>query len=87
MLALLSLGWRKTARAAPKIPRGRREAGQGIEVDEIAVPVYRRTPLWKRLWAMMSAGLLSVLAGTLAAIALAVGISWGVTTLSDMLKR
>ena len=36
---------------------------------------------------MMSAGLLSVLAGTLAAIALAVGISWGVTTLSDMLKR
>jgi hypothetical protein len=87
MLALLSLGWRKTARAAPKVPRGRRRPHAGIEVDEVAAPAYRRTPIWKRLWALASASALSVLAGTLAAIAIAVGVSWTVTTLSDMLKR
>ena len=41
----------------------------------------------KRLWALATASFLAVLTGTLAAIVLAVTISWGVTTLSDMLKR
>lgn len=87
MLALLCLGWRKNARATPKIPRGRHPGREGIEVDEVTLPTIRRTPLWKRLWALISASMLSVLAGTLIAIFLAVGVSWVVTTLSDMLKR
>lgn len=87
MLALLSLGWRKTARAAPKVPRGRKPARAGIAVTEVAAPSYRRTALWKRLWALSTASALSVLCGTIVAIGLAVGVSWGVTTLSDMLRR
>ncbi len=87
MLALLSLGWRKNARATPKVPRGHRQHGMGIEVDEVVLPTYHRTPIWKRLWALFSASMLSALAGTLVAIVLAVGVSWIVTTLSDMLKR
>jgi hypothetical protein len=59
----------------------------GIEVDEVTLPTSRRTPIWKRLWALFSASLLSVLAGTLVAIVLAGGVSWVVTTLSDMLRR
>lgn len=87
MLALLSLGWRKTARAAPKVPRGRKPAREGIAVTEIAAPSYRPTALWKRLWSLGTASALSVLTGAIVAIGLAVGVSWGVTTLSDMLKR
>jgi hypothetical protein len=56
-------------------------------VDEVTLPDYHATPLWKRAWALLSASALSVLAGTLAAIAIAVGVSFVVTTLSDMLKR
>jgi hypothetical protein len=41
----------------------------------------------KRLWALASASALSMLIGALAAIALAVSLSWFVTTLSDMLRR
>jgi hypothetical protein len=87
MLALLSLGWRKTARATPKPTRGNQEGSPGIEVDELAVPVYHRTPALKRLWALASASALSMLIGAVAAIALAVSISWFVTTLSEMLRR
>ena len=87
MLALLILGWRKTARAAPKVPRGQRPPRPGIDVTEIAAPSYRRAPIWKRLWVLATSSLLAVLTGTLIAIVAAVGVSWGVTTLSDMLKR
>ena len=87
MLALLSLGWRKTARAAPRLQRGLRPPRPGIPVSEVAVPTYRRTALWKRVWALATTSSLAVLTGTLIAIVIAVGVSWGVTTLSGMLKR
>jgi hypothetical protein len=87
MLALLSLGWRKTARATPKPTRGNQERLPGIEVDELAAPAYHPTPMLKRFWALASASALSMLIGALAAIALAVSLSWFVTTLSDMLRR
>ncbi len=51
------------------------------------MPSYRRAPIWKRLWALATTGALSVLTGTVIAIVVAVGVSWGVTTLSDLLKR
>jgi len=87
MLALLCLGRRKTARAAPKIPRGSRPPRSGFAVAEVAVPSYRRTPIWRRLWALTSTGFLTVLAGAMIAIVSAFAISWVVTTLSELLKK
>src|SRR4051794_1279854 len=87
MFALLCVGWRKTARAAPRLPRGPRPPRAGIAVTELAAPAYRRTPIWRRVWALGSAGFLTVLTGALIAIVLAFAVSWVVTTLSELLKK
>ncbi len=87
MLALLCLGWRKTARAAPKNPRGRRPPQTGIVVTELATPSYRRTPIWRRVWALGSTSFLTLLSGAVIAIVIAFSLSWIVTTLSELLKQ
>jgi len=86
LVALLCVGWRKTARAAPRIPRGDRPARAGIAVTELAAPTYRRTPIWRRLWALSATSFLTVLTGAIIAIVSAFAISWAVTTLSSLLK-
>jgi len=53
----------------------------------MAAPSYRRTPVWRRVWALGSTGFLTVLTGTLIAIVFAFGVSWIVTTLSELLKK
>ena len=87
MFALLCVGWRKTARAAPKLPRGLKPPRAGVAVTEVAAPSYRRAPIWRRLWALGSASFLTVLTGALIAIVLAFSVSWVITTLSDLLKK
>jgi len=87
MFALLCLGWRKRARAAPRIPRGSRPPRAGIAVTEVAAPSYRRAPVWRRVWALSSASFLTVLTGAIIAIVISFTLSWAVTTLSGMLKR
>ena len=87
MLALLCLGWRKTARAAPRMPRGAQPPQDGIVVTEVGAPTYRRTPIWRKVWALGSAGFLTVLTGAIIAIVVAFAVSSAVTTLSDLLKR
>lgn len=56
-------------------------------MTEIAAPTYRRTPIWRTVWALGSAGLLTVLTGALIAIVAAAGLAYAVTTLSDLLKK
>lgn len=56
-------------------------------VTELATPSYRRTPIWRRVWSLGSASFLTVLTGAIIAIVIAFAVSWGVTTLSDLLKR
>ena len=54
---------------------------------EVPAPSYRRTPIWRRVWALLSAGFLTVLRGAIIAIVSAYAISQAVTTLSSLLKR
>ena len=56
-------------------------------MTELATPSYRRTPVWRRVWALGSTGFLTVLTGAIIAIAVAYSLAWVVTTLSGMLKR
>lgn len=56
-------------------------------MTEMATPTYRRTPIWRRMWALGSTGFLTVLTGAIIAIVIAFAVSLGVTTLSDLLKR
>lgn len=56
-------------------------------VTELATPSYRRTPIWRRAWALGSTGFLTVLTGAIIAIVIAFAVSWAVTTLSELLKR
>jgi hypothetical protein len=56
-------------------------------VAEVPAPTYRRTPIWRRLWAFGSTGFLTVLTGAIIAIVSAYAISLAVTTLSSLLKR
>ncbi|MEO6124933.1 MAG: hypothetical protein ABIR32_14605 [Ilumatobacteraceae bacterium] len=56
-------------------------------VTELATPSYRRPPIWRRAWALVSTGFLMVLTGAIIAIVIAFAVSRGVTTLSDLLKR
>jgi len=55
-------------------------------VTELAAPTYRRTPIWRRLWALSATSFLTVLTGAIIAIVSAFAISWAVTTLSSLLK-
>ena len=54
---------------------------------EVPAPSYRRTAIWRRVWALLSTGFLTVLSGAIIAIVSAYAISLAVTTLSSLLKR
>lgn len=69
------------------MPRGERQGRAGVPVTELAAPSYRRTPIWRRMWALSSASFLTLLTGALIAIAVAFSVSYTVTTLSDLLKK
>jgi hypothetical protein len=88
LLALLCVGWRKTARATPRIARGSRSGARaGTAVTQLPAPSYRRTAIWRRAWALLSASFLSLLTGAVIAVVVAFAISWSVTTLSDLLRK
>jgi hypothetical protein len=55
-------------------------------VEEPA-PLHRRTPLWRRAWALVAGSTLAVITGMVAATLIGFGASWVVITLSHMLKR
>lgn len=87
IVALIATGWRKPARATVPVPRARHDAPRRapIEVEPIAVRPYRRTPLWRRIWAVVATSTLTAVTGAVLAIALSAAVAYVVITLTDML--
>ena len=88
IVALIATGWRKPARAAVPVARGRRTASRpAVEVQTTPSTAYRGTPLWRRIWAVFAASTLAAVTGTILAILIAAGLAYTVVTLTDMLRR
>jgi hypothetical protein len=89
IVALIAAGWRKPARATANPARALRphRARVGLPVTEAPAPIYRRTALWRRLWAVVAGSTLALIAGAVAATVVGFGASWVVITLSRMLKK
>ena len=94
IVALLLVGWRKPARAEPTSPRGVLERGliyrsgtpQGVPVDHLDAPLYRRPGPLRRLLAALAGTGLGVLTGVLVAIVVSFGIAMAVIWLTDLLQ-
>jgi hypothetical protein len=89
IVALVAAGWRKPARATANPARALlpRRARVGLPVTEAEASLYRRTPLWRKLWALVAGSTMAVVTGMIAATLIGVGASWIVITLSHMLKK
>ena len=89
VVALLLVGWRKTARAQPKPPRDptrppRRVPHQLVRV--VPEPNRPAGPL-RRVWAVVASGGLAVVIGAVIATVTAFALAVVVTTLTNMLKQ
>ena len=89
IVALVAAGWRKPARATANPARAlvRRRARIGLPVMEVETPLHRRTPLWRKVWALVAGSTMAVVTGMIAATLIGLGASWIVITLSHMLKK
>ena len=54
---------------------------------EVETPLHRRTPLWRKVWALVAGSTMAVVTGMIAATLIGLGASWIVITLSHMLKK
>jgi hypothetical protein len=89
ILALIATGWRKTARATANPARARRpdRAPAGVEVTTVQTPIAQRTPVLKRVWAVVASSALAIWVGAVVATAIGFGVAFAVITLTHMLKR
>jgi hypothetical protein len=89
IVALVLAGWRKNARAAPRVPRDSslRRSWQPIGIAETAVPLYKRPNVLRRIWAVVAGSGLAVVIGAVIATIVAFGLAYIVTTLTDLLKQ
>jgi len=89
IVALIAAGWRKPARATADPARARRpsSAPAGVEVSEVRAPLARRSPWWRRLWAVVAGSVLAVWVGAVVATIIGFGTAALVITLTNMLKR
>jgi hypothetical protein len=89
IVALVAAGWRKPARATANPARALRprRARIGLPVFEAEAPLHRRTPLWRKLWALVASSTMAAVMGAIAATLIGFGVSWIVITLSHMLKK
>ncbi|MEL6890401.1 MAG: hypothetical protein AAFP84_02290 [Actinomycetota bacterium] len=88
--ALVFAGWRKTARAAPRIPRREPRIARPrvpIGIAETVVPLYRQPNPLRRVFAAAASAGIGVVIGAVAAIIIAFGSAWLVITLTDLLKQ
>lgn len=51
----------------------------------MAVRSYRRTPIWRRIWALVAASTLTAVTGAVVAIMVSAALAYVVITLSDLL--
>ena len=56
-------------------------------VAEDDVSLDRRTPLWRRIWAVVAGSTMALVVGAVTATLIGFGASWVVITLSHMLKK
>lgn len=88
--ALIAVGWRKNARATARTPRREpivRRKWVPIGVGETTVPLYKRPNVIRRVWAVFASSGLAIMIGAVAAIIIAFGTAYLVTTLTDLLKQ
>lgn len=89
ILALVFVGWRKTARAAPRTPRAEpklRRPRVPIGIAEATVPLYKPPNIFRRIFAGIASAGLGVIIGIVTAIVIAFGSAYVVVTLTDLLK-
>ncbi len=56
-----------------------------VDVEPVAVRSYRRTPIWRRIWALVAASTLTAVTGAVVAIVVSAALAYVVITLSDLL--
>ncbi len=90
MLALVFTGWRKNARAVPRLPRREpilRRRWEPIGIAEASVPLYKRAGPLRKLWAVVAGSGIAIVIGAVLAITVSFGLAFVVTTLTDLLKQ
>ena len=89
IVALIASGWRKPARAAANPVRAhiRRGIPDRANAGDVKAPLAERTPLWRRVWAVVASGGLALWVAAVTATVIAFGTAWIVITLTDMLKQ
>lgn len=90
IFALVMAGWRKTARATARSPRGEpilRRPWEPVPIAETTTPLHKRPGLLRRIWAAFASTGLAILIGAVLAIVIAFAAAYAVITLTDLLKQ
>ncbi len=90
IVALVLVGWRKNARATPRVPRRApiiRRPWVPIGIAETTVPLYKRPGPLRRIWALVASSGIAVVMGAVLATITAFGLAYIVITLTDLLKQ
>ncbi len=90
ILALVFAGWRKNARATPRIPRREpilRRPWEPVGIAETTAPLYKRPSVLRRIWAVVAGSGLALVTGAILAIVVAFTSAYLVITLTDLLKQ
>ncbi|MEY4606787.1 MAG: hypothetical protein RLY45_1547 [Actinomycetota bacterium] len=88
LVALMATGWRKPARAAVVVARGNRQRRPVTlqQLHEQSTPMHHRTRWYRRVWALVWAGVLAVWVGAVAATLVGLGAAWLVIRLTELLR-
>jgi hypothetical protein len=90
LVALVLAGWRKNARAVPRVPRSEpiiRRKWVPIGIAETTVPLFKRPGPIRRIWAVLAGTGIAIVIGAVLATTIAFGLAYVVTTLTDLLKQ
>jgi ABC-type nitrate/sulfonate/bicarbonate transport system permease component len=90
ILALALAGWRKTARATARTPRGEsilRRQWEPVPIAETTTTLYKRPGPVRRLVSALAGSALAIMIGAVLAVVIAFSIGYLVITLTDLLKQ
>jgi len=88
--AIVLVGWRKNARAVPRVPRREpivRRSWVPIGIAETTAPLYKRPGPLRRVWAILASSGIALVLGAVLATVTAFGLAYIVVTLTDLLKQ
>ena len=89
-VALVLAGWRKTARATARTPRGEsilRRRWDPVPIAETTTSLYKRPSPLRRAMAALAGSGLAILIGAVLAITIAFAVGYLVITLTDLLNQ